>query len=149
MQNIATDIAKRSRQMPRPIMVTLFIILGTLLLSSQRSMAFTLGVDAFSAGETSMAPGTQASDIPTPQLLRVRVDRKSATLGIISPTDSFSMPQPPLQLRKRSVAPATGTPIPTQHASQQVAQPKTAYQLNGAELLLLRKTRIVAERETD
>jgi hypothetical protein len=52
-------------------------------------------------------------------------------------------------LRKRIVTPVTDTPIPTQQASQQVAPSTTAYQLNGAELLLLRKTRIVAERETD
>ena len=131
--------------MSRPTIVVMLIALSTILLLSHQATAFTLRFGTV-AGATLTVPGSEDSDIPTPQLLRVAVDPSGVTLGTISPTDDYGTPEPALQLQKRIVVPVTETAVPTQQASQQVENPTTAYQLSGAELLLLRKTSVVAAR---
>ncbi len=136
--------------MSRPTIVVMLIALSTILLLSHQATAFTLRFGTV-AGATLTVPGSEDSDIPTPQLLRVAVDPSGVTLGTISPTDGYGTPEPALQLQKqkRIVVPVTEMAVPTQQASQQVENPTTAYQLSGAELLLLRKTSVVADRRTD
>ena len=136
--------------MSRPTIVVMLIALSTILLLSHQATAFTLRFGTV-AGATLTVPGSEDSDIPTPQLLRVAVDPSGVTLGAISPTDGYGTPEPALQLQKqkRIVVPVTEMAVPTQQASQQVENPTTAYQLSGAELLLLRKTSVVADRRTD
>ena len=136
--------------MSRPTIVVMLIALSTILLLNHQATAFTLRFGRV-AGATLTVPGSEDSDIPTPQLLRVAVDPSGVTLGTISPTDGYGTPEPALQLQKqkRIVVPVTEMAVPTQQASQQVENPTTAYQLSGAELLLLRKTSVVADRRTD
>ncbi len=133
--------------MSRPTIVVMLIALSTILLLSHQATAFTLRFGTV-AGAPLTVPGSEDSDIPTPQLLRVAVDPSGVTLGTISPTDDYGTPEPALQLQKqkRIVVPVTEMAVPTQQASQQVENPTTAYQLSGAELLLLRKTSVVAAR---
>lgn len=134
--------------MSRPTLVVMSIALSTILLSSHRATAFTLRFGTV-AGVTSTVPGSEASDIPTPQLFRVAIGPSGATLGTIAPTDGYGAPEPALQLQKRIVVTVTETAVATQQASQQVEKPITAHRLSGAELLLLRKTSVVADRRAD
>ena len=134
--------------MSRPITVAMLIALSTILLSIHQATAFTLRFGTIASAAPTL-PGSADSDIPTPQLFRIAVDPSGVTLGTISPTDGYGTPEPALQLQKRIVVPVTETAVPTQQASQQVEKPTIAYQLGGAELLLLRKTSVVADRRAD
>ena len=134
--------------MYRPAIVVMLIALSTILLSSHQATAFTLRFGTI-ASATPTVPGSEDSDIPTPQLFRVAVDPSGVTLGTISPTDGYGTQEPSLQLRKRIVVPITETAMPMQQASQHVEKTTIAYQLSGAELLLLQKTSVVADHRTD
>ena len=134
--------------MSRPTIVVMLIALSTILLSSHRATAFTLRFGTV-AGATPTVPGSADSDLPTPQLFRVAIDPSGATLGTISPIDGYGAPEPALQLQKQTVVTVTKTAVATQQALQQVEKPTTAHRLSGAELLLLRKTSVVADRRAD
>ena len=134
--------------MSRLITVVMLIALSTILQSIHQATAFTLRFGTIASAAPTV-PGSEDSDIPTPQLFRVAVDPSGVTLDTISPTDGYGTPEPALQLQKRIVVPVTETAVPTQQASQQVEKPTIAYQLGGAELLLLRKTSVVADHRTD
>jgi hypothetical protein len=134
--------------MSRPPIIVMLIALSTILLSSHWATAFTLRFGTV-AGATPTKPGSEDSDIPTPQLFRVAIDPSGATLGIISPTDGYGAPEPALQLQKPTVVTVTERAVATQQASQQVEKSITAHRLSGAELLLLRKTSVVADRRPD
>lgn len=131
--------------MLRATIVVMMIALSTTLLPSRQAAAFTLRVGPVTH-TAPIVPGSENSNIPTPQLFQVAVDTKGATLGTIAPTEGYGAPQPALRLRKRTVTPRSETPVATSQVSQQVDNPATAHRLSGAELLLLRKTSVVAER---
>jgi hypothetical protein len=134
--------------MSRPTIIVMLIALSTILLSSHRVTAFTLRFGMV-AGATLTMPDSEHADIPTPQLFRVAINPSGATLVLISPTDGYRAPEPVLQLQKPTVVTVTETAIATQQASQQVEKSTTAHRLSGAELLLLRKTSVVADRRAD
>ena len=128
----------------RHAIVVMLIALSTVLLSSHQATAFTLHFGTVTRA-TPIVPGSENSDIPTPQLIRVAVDPSGARLGTISPTDGYGTSEPALQLQTPNIVPPSETTVP----QQQVENSTTAYQLSGAELLLLRKTSIVADRRVD
>jgi hypothetical protein len=134
--------------MSRPTIIVTLIVLSTILLSSQRVTAFTLRFGMV-AGATLTMPDSEDADIPTPQLFRVAINPSGAILGIISPTDGYGAPTPSLQLQKDTAVTVTERAVAMPPASQQVEKSTTAYRLSGAELLLLRKTSIVADRRSD
>lgn len=134
--------------MLHPTIVVMLIALSTVLLSSPQATAFTLRFGPV-ASTAHTVPGADNSDIPTPQLFRVAVDSGGATFATISPTEGYGAPQPALRLRKRNLVPRTETAAATQQASPQVEQSITAQRLSGADLLLLRKTSVVADRRAD
>jgi hypothetical protein len=134
--------------MSRLTIVVMLIAFSTMLLSSHRATAFTLRFRTV-AGVTPTVSGLEGADIPTPQLFRVAIDPSGATLGAISPIDGYGAPEPALQLQKQTVVTVTETAVATQQALQQVEKPATAHRLSGAELLLLRKTSVVADRRAD
>ena len=134
--------------MSRPTIVVTLIALSTILLSSHRATAFTLRFGTIASATPTMLSSAD-SDIPTPQLFRVAIDPSGATLGVISPTDGYGAPEPALQLQKQTVVTVTKTAEATQQASQQVERSTTTHWLSGAELLLLRKTSVVADRRAD
>lgn len=134
--------------MSRSFIAIMLIACSTMLLGSRQAMAFTLRFGPV-AGATPTVPGSEDSDVPTPQLFRVAVNPSGIRLGTLSPPDSYGTSEPALQVQTPPIVPITETTAPQQQASQQVEQSPTAYRLNGAELLLLRKTSVVADRRVD
>ena len=131
--------------MCRAVITPIFIVISTIALLSHQATAFTLRIGPVANSASTLADG-QVSNLPTPQLFQVGVAPGGVTLGTVSPSDGFRAPEPVLQLEGHpAVLPANKAAL-TQHASQQVENPSTASQLSGVELLLLRKTSVVADR---
>jgi hypothetical protein len=129
--------------MCRSVITPILIVISTIILLSHQATAFTLRLSPVASPASALAEG-QESDVPTPQLFQVGVAAGGVTLGTASPSDGFRAPEPVLQFEGHPVVSPANKATPTQHASQQVESPSTAPQLSGVELLLLRKTSVVA-----
>ena len=116
------------------------VTLGMILWLSANVMAFTLRLGPVTQAEPTV-PGTESSDLPTPQLFRLAVGQDGVTLGATHPSEGFGSPDPGIRFRDQSVPQPTQKPV-----AQQASRPSTISRLSGAELLLLRKTQVVAER---
>jgi hypothetical protein len=119
-----------------------------MLLMSQQTSAFTLGFGAIPDNSIGMS-ASEYSDVPTPQLIRIAIDPSGAKVGAISPTDGYRTSEPALRLRRHQRVPVSEPLAPQHQVAQQDRPADAAHQLSGAELLLLRKTSVVADHRGD
>lgn len=134
--------------MLRHTTVVILLSLGAVLLVSHQTSAFTLGFGPIV--DDRIAPSaSEPSDVPTPQLIQIAIDPSGARVGAISPTDGYRTSEPALRLRRKQPVPVSEPLAPQRLASQPDRSAKPTYQLSGAELLLLRKTSIVADQRGD
>ncbi len=122
---------------------TMLVTLSMLLWLSTYAIAFTLRFGPV-AGADATVPGSESSDLPTPQLFRIKVGQDGVTFGTTHPSEGFGSPEPEIGIREVAVP----QPIPKPEARQN-SQPTTTYRLSGVELLLLRNTQVIADRQAE
>ncbi len=67
---------------------TMLITLSLLLWLNSYATAFTLRFGPV-AGADATVPGSESSDLPTPQLFRIKVGQDGVTLGTTHPSEGF------------------------------------------------------------
>ncbi len=122
---------------------TMLITLSMLLWLSAHAMAFTLRLGPVADADATV-PGSESSDLPTPQLFRIKVGQDGVTLGTTHPSEGFGSPKPEIGIREVAVPQPTLKP-----EARQNSHPPTTYRLSGVELLLLRDTQVVVDRQAE
>ena len=103
-----------------------------------QATAFTFRLGPLTETDAAIA-GTEASELPTPQLFRIAIDPHDVIFGVTHPSEGFGGFEPTISL------PETAVPQPDLASEEQTDQdPPMPYRLSGVELLLLRDTQVVA-----
>lgn len=124
--------------MYRPILTSCLLMVLSLFWSFSEPVAFTFRLGPIDEVDTTM-PGTEPSDLPTPQLFRFAIGQDGVIFGVTHPSEGFGRFEPQISLPETAVS----QPAPTSGPQASTRQ-SPPYRLSGVELLLLRDTQVVA-----
>lgn len=130
--------------MLRTIIPTALVVILVLIGGSNHAMAFTVRFGPVPVAEDSVSTHqtTVGADLPTPRMFGFAVEADGATFGPMTPPFETIPTVPAVRIRSQVKAQAAKEPS-TPLADTKKTRPR---QLSGAEIMLLRGAKQVAER---